>query len=186
MSKPTQGERGRPPLLTAELTERIVALVKQGLPIDLAAEATGIGRRTVLEWVQRGEGRDEERPAEPIYVEFANRYRQARAEFALGCTQTLLEAMLGWHPSRRTKGKRVKSKMSPMRVGVAQWNLARRFPEFWGGGRETPEMIKEEREENASEGIPQINIILGPLDDEDEPQDALLALPPDGEREPDA
>lgn len=153
--------RGRPPLLTTELTEQIAAQVRLGLPIELAAEASGISRQTVLEWVRRGEGReDEDRPANAkngLYVEFANRYRRARAEFAKALLQPCLETIAGKRPSKKKRGPdgkpvMVKSLGAPKRAFEAHWHLARRFPEFWGAGREMVLETEDDARDGDGEG----------------------------------
>lgn len=136
---------GRPSLLTSDLADEICKAVANGLPIELAAELNGISRHTVYEWVRRGEGRDTERAAEQaadsLYVEFANRYRKARAGFARNLMQPCIEAIAGKRPSKAKdpltgKPKMVKALGAPVRANEAHWHLSRRFPEFWGQGRE--------------------------------------------------
>lgn len=163
----TRRGRGRPTKLTPELADPILKGVKLGMPLELAAEACGVSRHTVLEWVRRGEERDEERSADPVFVDFANRYRQARAQFAQFCLQPCIEAIAGKRPSKREKGKMVKSLGAPQRAHEAKWHLARRFPEFWGQGREQSGVAEALAEASAASiEPPKINIILAPEDDE--------------------
>jgi hypothetical protein len=176
--KPTRRGRGRPPLLelTPEVGDKILKLVKNGLPIELAAEANLVSRRTVLEWVARGEGRNEERPADPLYQDFAHRYRQARAQYAGALLQPCNMVLAGKRaPAKETdpeSGKKVRTLGTTVRAKEAKWHLARRFPEFWGHGRETYEAVVDERSssERDEEGTPQITIVLaGDVDDPTKP-----------------
>jgi len=71
---------GRRTRLTPDVAERIVALVRDGAPLSVAAVGAGVPERTFWEWMSRGEGRDPQRPVTPLYAEFAQRVRQAEAE----------------------------------------------------------------------------------------------------------
>jgi hypothetical protein len=76
----------RPTKLKPDVAEAIVRLIEHAVHPEVAAGAFGISYRTYTEWLARGEGReDDDRPAEPIYVEFARDVRAAeyRAESAL-------------------------------------------------------------------------------------------------------
>lgn len=131
---------GRPTALTPELGESICRLLKGGTPLEVAAETFGVSRHTVLEWVRRGEGSDD-RPAEENYVEFANNVRQSIALFHQLCMQLVQEALQGSRPSKREKGKRIKSKLAPWRVDLALKLMARRYPQHWGAQRESPASV---------------------------------------------
>ena len=61
-----------------ETQAAIIASLRDGNYLEPAAEAAGVSRHTVLEWIRRGEGRDD-RSAEPEFVEFAEKVRAARA-----------------------------------------------------------------------------------------------------------
>ena len=126
---------GRPTELTPELADHICRLLKGGTPLEVAAETYGTSRHTALEWVRRGEGADE-RPADDIYVEFANKVRQSIALFHQLCMQLVQEALQGSRPSKKEKGKRVKSRLAPWRVDLAMRLMARRYPQHWGAQRE--------------------------------------------------
>jgi hypothetical protein len=72
--------RGRRAILTQDLQQRICGFIRAGAYDYVAAEAAGISRHTFFEWIRRGEGNDEERPAKPLYAQFANAIRVAKAE----------------------------------------------------------------------------------------------------------
>jgi hypothetical protein len=69
---------GRTTKLTAQIQEAIVRAVTAGAPLVTAAELAGIDKGTVLEWMRRGEERDD-RPLKPLYANFANAVTHARA-----------------------------------------------------------------------------------------------------------
>lgn len=76
----------RPTKLTPELMVGIVSLVERCVPPVTAAGAFGVSRTTYFEWLQRADGRaGDDRPSEPIYVEFADAITNAerQAESAL-------------------------------------------------------------------------------------------------------
>lgn len=82
--RPLAGERfcaihlgapvGRPSLLTPEVHEKIVAVVKGGSLLETAAAVAGVGRRTVYDWLEQGAA-----GVEP-YAVFATAVAQAKAE----------------------------------------------------------------------------------------------------------
>jgi hypothetical protein len=72
---------GEVPKLTPEISARIIGLVRGGVFLSQAAEASGVHRLTALEWMRRGEDRDA-RPNAPIYRAFADGVRAAKAEAA--------------------------------------------------------------------------------------------------------
>jgi hypothetical protein len=73
----------RPTTLTPELQARICAAVRTGLALGPAAESCGVSRRTVYEWLFRGRGDDQDRPATALYAAFAHEVETAAASAAL-------------------------------------------------------------------------------------------------------
>lgn len=61
------------PLCTEQTTHRIVAFLKAGAPITVAASAAGVDRKTLNEWIRRG-GMGEE-----PYAEFCRQVEKATA-----------------------------------------------------------------------------------------------------------
>jgi len=57
----------RTTLLTPELSRAITGLVRAGVSIPVAAEAVGVSRATVREWLQRGKERDD-RPSAQVFA----------------------------------------------------------------------------------------------------------------------
>lgn len=61
---------------TPEIADKIVELHSKGLPIKYCAEAVGIGRKTVYNWLKKGEEAKSGR-----YCEFHRDMQMARADF---------------------------------------------------------------------------------------------------------
>lgn len=75
----------RPTKLTPEVADGIVELIQKCVHPPIAAGAYGVSDSTYHEWLARGEARDPLRPADPVFIEFAARVRDAefQAEAAL-------------------------------------------------------------------------------------------------------
>jgi transposase-like protein len=69
---------GRSPKLTPALQTAIVQAVTGGLSVIEAAALAGIAKSTVLQWLQRGEGRSR-RGTQARYVDFVDAVSRARA-----------------------------------------------------------------------------------------------------------
>ena len=105
-AQPAKG--GRPTKLTPEVTAAIVAAVREGAPMYLAAEAAGVSRRAIIQWERKGE-------AEPdgIYGVFVRDIKKARAEAVAQHIATVLKA-------------------SEKSWQAAAWWLERQHPEEFG------------------------------------------------------
>lgn len=169
MSK-TERPEGRPTKLTPEVQKILLGKLRKGMPIAYAAEAAGLSRHTVKEWVARGEGRDADREPDPLYEGFATACRQARAQGVEILVDVLFEAAIGRRPSRRDPKKLVRSRISSLRVSTAQWLLSRCHPEEFGSSRESMavRIAQEAVEGSAGSKRPVIEIKLAHLP-EDEP-----------------
>jgi len=66
---------------------RIVAAVRSGIPLEVAAQSQGIGVSTFFSWMKRGEGE-----TEGIYREFMEAVRQAEAEAHMALVGTVRRA----------------------------------------------------------------------------------------------
>jgi hypothetical protein len=74
---------GRPPKLTAEVTDLIASSLSRGIPVRWACGLAGIHHSTYYAWVARGEEWLDHKPvpkAEQPYVKFSDTMRRARAE----------------------------------------------------------------------------------------------------------
>src|SRR5438309_447326 len=71
--------RGRMTKLTPGLQTAICNAVEGGIPFANALLLAGVSEFTGLEWLRRGEGRHD-RPATPIYAQFAQAIARARAQ----------------------------------------------------------------------------------------------------------
>jgi hypothetical protein len=153
---------GRPSALTPEIEGQILSMLRQGLPLAVAAEASGVHRDTVFGWVERGDDEDGEHRA--FYAPFSDAYRKAKAQGAAYLHGLVFEAARGDKKAKRAKNddgtpKTIKSRMSPMRVGAAQWLLARRFPEHYGSFLETT-VVAPEGSGGGGAGRVQISVTL--------------------------
>lgn len=61
-------------------------------------------RNTAHEWGRRGESRDGQRPESQLYVDFATKYRQAKAQGAEFFHDIVLEAAIGSRRAGARKG----------------------------------------------------------------------------------
>lgn len=114
---------GRPSLLNDLLAEEICSAVASGLPIDNAADAAGIGRRTVYRWLARGrtygeaieEDDGEPDEADGPYWQFWQDIKKARASLmATGLDEIR------------------KAAEEPRHWTAWAWILERRFPTVFG------------------------------------------------------
>ncbi|QSI50008.1 helix-turn-helix domain-containing protein [Thermobispora bispora] len=119
----------RPTKLTTEVADQIVQGVRDGLPLARAAEAAGVHRSTVYNWLQLAETAE----ATPDLVAFADRLTRARVT----AQQTLINAAFqaavggqvieeGTRPDGSTYVKR-----TPPDGRTALDLLARMDPEHW-------------------------------------------------------
>jgi hypothetical protein len=98
----TSGRRSK---LTQDLQQRICAFIRAGAYDYVAAEAAGISRHTFFEWIRRGEGNDAERPATPLYAQFANAIRLAKAEARETAEVTIKKIDPKWWLARMHRGQ---------------------------------------------------------------------------------
>lgn len=106
---------GRPQAYTPERAANIIAAVRKGLPLKLAAAAGGVSYNTFIRW--RNEGSNPDGP--PHFRQFLNQLRQAEAE-AAGRLLALIEK------SGRTNWQ------------AASWILERRYPDSFGKDAKPP------------------------------------------------
>jgi transposase len=95
---------GRPSKLTAEVQSVIVEALEKGAYLETAATLAGIGKRTVFEWIERGEADDDVEP----YAEFARLTKEASAKAEVASLETVRAMPQGWQ--------------------AQAWFLERRFP----------------------------------------------------------
>ncbi len=70
---------GRPTKLTAEITEKICRYLRHGGYLETAAQAAGIDRKTLYNWIRRGE-----REAKGRYRDFVVQVEEAMAQAEMG------------------------------------------------------------------------------------------------------
>jgi hypothetical protein len=103
------GRGGRPTLMTDELVDQLLSMLRAGSYVGTAARAAGIGRQTLADWLKRGEHAPEGDP----YRELRDQIDQARAEGeARNVARVQAAAVESWQ--------------------AAAWLLERQYPERWG------------------------------------------------------
>ncbi|MBL8684408.1 MAG: IS1 family transposase [Myxococcales bacterium] len=126
MTDSTSKPRGRPTKIEFAMVEKVKLLVVEGLSFEAIAAELGVSRRTLFEWLERGEAVDAPEGDE-LFVTFALAFRQAEAEL-----------------ERKTLGKIAASK--PVQWQRFAWLLERRFPTRYGA--------KQRIEHTGAEGAP--------------------------------
>ena len=121
---------GRPTLLTPELSARICELIQEGNPPETAAESVGISRKTIWNWLLRGEEDD------GIYADFLQSVRKARAFAAIRMNRLLLDGI------SQTAAERNDTRCA------LEW-LKRREHKLW----EPPKQVEVSGIPHATEGI---------------------------------
>lgn len=125
---------GAPTLLTPEVQEKIVQLVRAGNYFATACGVAGVAYSTVMEWIQRGEDLHA-RGNTPEHKAFAEAVRKAQAEQeALLVNAVRMAAEVD--PKGQPKGSR--HWMS------AAWLLERKYPKHWS--RQDTTIIRHEHD----------------------------------------
>jgi hypothetical protein len=91
---------------TPDVIQNIALWSRKGLPQQIIADKLGVGRRTFVEWLEKGDAGHEP------YVRVARAYRSAAADWAEEEWEAAAE----------------ESKLATSR----QWRLERRFPDIFG------------------------------------------------------
>ena len=121
----------RPTKLTPEVATGIVTLIQHGVHPPVAARAFGVAPATFHEWVARGNERDPQRPADPLYIEFADDVAKAEQQAEAALVQIAVAKI-------RT-------------TGDAVLILERRFGERWKDRQELTVNFRREAEKLAAE-----------------------------------
>ena len=88
-----RGRRGRTPLLLDDRKRSLLlAAIKAGNRLSVAATFAGVSPKSVSEWMRRGEGRDG-RPAIEPYTSFVRAVEHARAEAEVAAMAAIRRAM---------------------------------------------------------------------------------------------
>ena len=125
--------------LTAELQNRLCAHIAEGMNISDTCAAVGISRKTLYNWLNKGEAKERER-----YTDFYNAYQLALQS----SYQALLRQVLGGDSQVRTEldadGNVIKVVRTETRSWrQAAWLLEKRFPHLFGEQTETPPTSNE-------------------------------------------
>lgn len=116
---------GRPTKFNPEVAETILAAVRKGCYLHVAAAAAGVGRRTLNKWLERGKGEAEE---DSPYREFRQGYLKARA-------LARIDLELRVNEDGKIDGK------------MALEILSRLWPEEWSAHRGEIRKLRQEIEE---------------------------------------
>jgi hypothetical protein len=131
-------QRGWASLLTPEVADRLVALLKAGNYDAVAARAAGVSERTLTHWLNRGKS---SLPQDEPYRELRDRIVRARAEGeAVHVARVAQAAQEDWHASA--------------------WFLERSYPERWG--RVSPRPFGIGREEPGPPGAGDVAPVPAP------------------------
>jgi transposase len=104
------GWPGRPSLLTEQLVEKLVTMLRAGNYMGTAARASGISRQTLTSWLERGASA---RPEDEEYRDLRERVERARSEGEVRLVATIARA-------------------AAERWDAAAWLLERQYPDRWG------------------------------------------------------
>jgi hypothetical protein len=128
---------GRITKLTPAIQDAIARAVTAGAPVVQAAELAGVGKETVMEWLRRGEGRDD-RPSTPAYASFAQAVTHAKASDEIRRIARIDAAARGGavihektttYPDGRIVTER---QVAPPDWRADSFHLERRYSERWG------------------------------------------------------
>ena len=125
--------------LTAELQNRLCAHIADGMNVSATCAAVGISRKTLYNWLKKGEAEEAER-----YTDFYSAYQLA----VQSSYQSLVRQILGGDSQVRTEldadgnvTKVVRTETRSWRQ--AAWLLEKRFPHLFGEQTEDPPMPNE-------------------------------------------
>lgn len=96
MQNATRNKGGRPTKCTLELAEAIGAMVVRGASIKHAAEAQGVPRSLVYDWMEKGKAPDNE-----PYTGFSDTLRQLLAQAQAEAEIRVYEGRKGWRGAVR-------------------------------------------------------------------------------------
>lgn len=122
---------GRVTMLTPELMESILDLIRLGIHPPIAAQSKGVAESTWYQWIARGEGTHTQRLSEPIFIELVERVAEADAQAESTAVITLVQKL-------RTAKE-------------VQEFMAARWPDRWGKRTEITLNVRREAERIAAE-----------------------------------
>lgn len=133
--------RGRPSKLTPALLTRLLELVRDGVPVDVAVTAVGVHRATFFGWAKRGrEARAKAECGEALdaearrYASFVDDLEAARAQAEATAVEVVRTAMSSsWQ--------------------AATWYLERAHPQRWGRRRAEPDTPPDPEAESGDPAV---------------------------------
>ena len=129
--------RGRKTALTPEVQRIILSALSVGAQLKVAGRAAGVSDKTILDWIARGEGRSE-RASDPVFVEFVEELKKAKAKQEVHCLDVINKASLGQFVVTTVKTIRKDgtiaetTKYAPPHWPAAAWLLERKYPDRYG------------------------------------------------------
>ena len=132
--------RGRRPKLTRFRVKAVLLALEWGATMEQAAEAAGIARRTIYNWMDRGENE-----VTGPFAEFLHAKRAAEAIAEARALAIIQRAATGGEPITKTRrapapdgtiAETITAGLSLPDWKAAAWLLERRWPARWGLNRE--------------------------------------------------
>lgn len=130
---PARRRRGRPSKLTPEVTDKILAALRAGNYLEVAADYAGVGKTTVYRWLD--EGAADNAPAQ--LRAFFDAVTRARAETEVRVLSQVMRVIAGGNMVRRTTRtlrdgtQEVDEQYAPGDGKVALEFLSRAYPSRW-------------------------------------------------------
>ena len=120
--------------LTAELQNRLCAHIAEGMNKTDACAAVGIDRKTLYNWLKKGEAKESDR-----YTEFYNAYQLAVQSSYQSLVRQILDSDIQVRTELDADGNATKIVRTESRSWrQAAWLLEKRFPHLFGEGNESP------------------------------------------------
>ena len=120
--------------LTADLQNRFCAHIAEGMNKSKACAAVGISRKTLYNWLEKGEAKENER-----YTDFYNAYQLAVQSSYQSLIRQLLEGDSQVRTELDADGNVIKIVRTETRSWrQAAWLLEKRFPHLFGEQKEPP------------------------------------------------
>jgi hypothetical protein len=153
--------KGRTPKLNPQIQKAILDGIALGLPLGIVGDFVEVDSNTLQEWIRRGEGRDPDRPATPLYALFATAVKKARAADVARRVQRIEKAAKGGtvvytKVTKKPDGTEIREEKISAPVWTADaWHLERTDPANWSGvGPRLAELERKMAELEKAGGLP--------------------------------
>lgn len=128
----TGRKRGPASKMTPDLVSAFCRDIELGTSIEGACSGVGIGRRTLRDWIAKGQKANEE-GREDVYTAFLEQYEKALSACERRSVAIINNAARDSYEEKVEDGMKIRGKL--VRAGqwtAAAWLLERRFAERWG------------------------------------------------------